>query len=84
VKGEIVSAKYHDGYYGTQAKMTVKILDDDGYFLVWSTIPAAITDSVQMLQELKGKTITFTANLSRGNEKHFAFAKRPSKAKLLI
>lgn len=92
ITGEIVSTKWHDSQFGTTAKMTVKVPSDGGFFLVWSTIPAHIVDDVERydesknragsIKDLKGETVTFTATLSRGNDVHFAFAKRPSKGRI--
>lgn len=93
VTGEIISAKWKDSAYGMQAKMTVKVPYDGGFFLVWSTIPAHIVDDVERydesknragsIEDLKGETVTFTASLSRSDtDAHFAFAKRPSKGRI--
>lgn len=83
VTGEIISTKYHDTDFGCTPKMTVKVQNGDKFFLVWSTIPAAIADSTPMLRDLRGSHIQFTATLSTGRDHHFAFAKRPSKASLV-
>lgn len=95
VTGEIISAKWKDSAYGMQAKMTVKVPYNGGFFLVWSTIPAHIVDDVEKydesknragsIEDLKGETVTFTASLSRSDtDAHFAFAKRPSKGRIHV
>jgi hypothetical protein len=88
VTGRVVSVRDQESDYGLTWKMTVKVETPDGSWLTWSTVPAAIHDVFLNTEDandglaswLKGRTVTFTATLSRGNDEHFAFAKRPSKA----
>lgn len=75
VEGVVACVKTVEGYYGYQTKMLV--VSDEGW-KVWSTVPAAINDVE------KGDRISFTATVTRSEDDHtFAFAKRPSKAKIL-
>lgn len=92
VKGKVVSVKHYDGDYGPSTKMTVKVETPDGSWLVWTTVPAAITETFLanphgaedgIAPWLKGKEVEFTATLTRGNDEHFAFGKRPSKARVV-
>lgn len=72
VTGTVLSEQMKDGYYGMQHKMLVQ---DDTGFKVWSTVPSKLSDVE------KGDRVTFVATLTvSGNDKKFAFAKRPSKA----
>ncbi len=76
ITGEVLSTKWVDGYYGSEFKMVVL---DERNFKVWSTVPAKISDDVE-----KGSIVQFTATLTPSNDDAtFAFAKRPSKAKVL-
>jgi len=94
VTGEILSAKYKETRFGSTPKMLLKVPHEDGHYLLWSTIPAKIFDELATRNTpddgwfswLRGKCITFTAQISRGwnpNEPHFATANRPSKARLI-
>lgn len=78
--GMVVSQKTKGGDYGSQEKITIKVTNDDGsVWLAWGTAPqAALWDSGEF-QNLKGRTITMTASLTRGSDEHFAFFKRPAK-----
>ena len=89
VTGRVVSVKDQESDYGLTWKMTVKVETPEGSWLVWSTVPAAIQEVFHgtahnandgLAAWLKGRTVTFTATLTRGSDEHFAFAKRPSKA----
>ncbi len=66
VTGKVVSVKVHESDYGSQLKMTVKVETPEGSWLVWTTVPAQIAE-----QEIKGKTVRFTATLSAGNTPPF-------------
>jgi hypothetical protein len=80
VRGAVVAIKTQDSAWGTQVKMLVKVDTDGGSWLCWSTVP----DSVLGVDEgLRGATIEFSATLTRSDrDSHFAFAKRPTKARL--
>ncbi len=69
--GEAVSVKWHDNAYGGCLKMTVKVTTDEGSWLCWTTVPAAM-DSIE-----KGDRVEITATLSHGDNAYFAFGKRP-------
>jgi hypothetical protein len=73
ISGTILSAKVKEDFYGYHYKMLVE--SDEGW-KVWSTVPKSL-GTVN-----KGEKIQFNANLTRSeNDRSFAFAKRPSKAK---
>jgi hypothetical protein len=83
VTGEIVSAKIVEGDYGTSYKALVKA--DEG-FKVWVSIPSALmttiweTEYSDLIEELKGRRITFTATLEPSRDDvAFAFGSRPAK-----
>jgi hypothetical protein len=76
VDGRIVSVKTYDSAWGSSIKITVKVETPEGNWLVWSTLPSSIFTAS------RGDRIRFTATLKRGNEPHFAFGKRPTKAEL--
>lgn len=81
-RGVVVSAKAHEGSFGIESKMTVKVTTLNGTWLAWSTIPAALLDTVPVGEQgryanLRGAEVEITATLSPGKDAHFAFAKRP-------
>jgi hypothetical protein len=81
IVGTVLSVKIREGYYGVELKMTVQ---HESGWRVWSTIPAAIADQVEDLDDLKGQQVAFTATLKRSDDDaSFAFASRPSKASLI-
>ena len=82
VRGTVVSTKVHDGIWGSEIKMVVKVATPDGSYVVWSTVPAAILGDLNG-RPLRGCEVEFSATLSRGKDAHFAFAKRPTKARLV-
>jgi hypothetical protein len=74
VKGEVVSTKIQDGFYGKQLKMLVK--DESGY-KVWGSVPAA-------LDVERGTRVVFVATIERSkDDPKFGFFKRPSKATVI-
>jgi hypothetical protein len=76
VKGEVLSVREQDGFYGVQIKMLVK---SDAGFKLWGTVPSSISEEVK-----KGSLIEFSASLDRSDDdQYFGFFKRPSKAKVL-
>lgn len=83
VTGTVVSVKEHSTQYGDTYKMTVKVGTPDGSWLVWVTVPASFYDLGCPLADLRGTVVQFTATLSCGREPHFAFGKRPSRAKII-
>jgi hypothetical protein len=78
VKGQILTSKVVDGYYGSQHKMLVEVESGEGVYRVYGTVPAALE---RIDGPLKGKRVSFVATLSE-RELGFGFFKRPSKAKL--
>ena len=79
--GQVVSVKSHDSDWGTQYKMTVKVVTPAGAWLCWLTVPTGLFDDLAKLNlnvhDLKGKTVDVRATLTPGNESFFAFGKRP-------
>lgn len=80
VTGNVLSIKQEESYFGYTPSITWKMLVmSDENFKVWSTIPAAILGDVEV-----GTKISFTATLTRSDkDSSFAFAKRPSKARIV-
>ena len=75
VKGEVLTIREQDGFYGPQIKMLVKA--EDGW-KVWGTVPAAIAAEVE-----KGSVVEFAASLKQSdNDEYFGFFSRPAKAKV--
>ena len=71
VKGEVISMRMQDGYYGSTMKMLVK--DETGY-KVWGTVPAGINIE-------RGSHVKFTAMVEPSkDDPKFGFFKRPTKA----
>lgn len=90
VTGEVIKVAARENDYSYHAelvwRMTVK---DDRGFLINTTIPAALRDAVMQerdgqgrVDDLRGRRVTFTANLEVGDDPMFGFGKRPSKAEL--
>ncbi len=79
ITGTVVSVKSHENMYGVTLKMTVKVETPEGTWLAWGTVPSALMTGDC---ELRGKVVEFTGTLTRSDrDEHFAFFKRPSKAK---
>lgn len=76
-EGVLVSIKSHEGAYGISIKGTIKVTTPDGVWLAWGTLPEALWDNNDKPE--RGDVIRLTGTLSRGNEPHFAFFKRPTK-----
>jgi hypothetical protein len=71
--GTVVGRKLHEGYYGSQLKMTVKVTTPEGIWLCWVTVPTNVDVE-------RGDTVTLTANLTVSDrDPAFAFGKRPTK-----
>lgn len=93
VSGKVVSVKASEGDYGTQYRMTVKVrTPEGGTWLCNGTIPADMlratwdrpdTGSARGFEHLRGATVEFVATLTPGRDAHFAFAKRPSKSRVI-
>lgn len=89
VVGKVLSLKWQDSAYGGSLKMLVQ--SDEGW-KVWSTVPSSLVGGNALVNgewittsgANEGDTIEFTANLTRSDrDALFAFAKRPTKAKIL-
>jgi hypothetical protein len=97
IRGVVVSTKSEDKMFGRQVtptyRMTVKVTTDDGgVYFVNGTAPRALLDAAWerlecpegALPALRGCVVEFTATLTRSDrDEHFAFADRPSKARLV-
>ena len=96
VRGVVVSTKSEDMLFNgcptTVYKMTVKVTTGEGIYLVNGTLPRALLDAANehlqnvdgLIYALRGCEVEFTATLTRSNDRpHFAFAARPSKARLV-
>jgi len=75
VKGEVVSTKWQDGYYGEQFKMLVKHAKG---WKVWGTVPSSLSPE-------RGDKVKFDAlvKVSKDDPK-FGFFSRPTKAEVLV
>lgn len=71
-QGQVVSVKAHESMYGVTNKMTIKVTTPDGAWLAWMTVPS----SISRLE--RGATVSVTATLSAGRDRHFAIGKRPT------
>jgi hypothetical protein len=79
IRGTVVSVKEHRGDFGDTWKMTVKVVTPAGTWLCWGTIPTGVEGGIVE----KGVEVEFTGTLQAGREPHFAFFKRPSKARVI-
>jgi hypothetical protein len=94
VTGTVKSVKFQENDFGGAWKMVV---EGEGGFKVWSTVPSKMIDAVMAEQDeldkdswagwstlLVGRTVSFTATLEASDDDaSFAFAKRPTKAVIL-
>lgn len=79
VTGSIVSTKTYENDYGVTHKMLVQVDEDHRAF---GTIPSSILDDwFAPLEDLKGRTVTFTARFEN-KDNDFAIFSRPTKASL--
>lgn len=76
VRGRVVSVKRYEGEFGVSYKMTVKVQEDEGSWLVWVSVPSG-------LEVERGETVEFRATLKRGLDEHFALGKRPTNARVI-
>lgn len=60
-----------------EKKLTVKVTDPDGVWLVWLSCPSNIYNVE------KGETARMTATLNPSDKAHFVFGKRPTKASVI-
>lgn len=76
VKGEVLSVRKDDGFYGYSEKALIK--SADGWKL-WGNLPSALHGSVE-----RGDKLEFMAAVSvSDDDKFFGFWKRPSKAEVI-
>lgn len=89
VIGKVLTLKWQDSAYGGSLKMLVQA---DAGWKVWSTVPSSLVGGNALINDEwvttsganEGDTIEFTATLTRSDrDPLFAFAKRPTKAKIL-
>jgi len=76
--------------YGTTMKITVKVTEANGCWLAWGTMPESLYGTCTWVDGKSintsaqvGDEVEFTATLQPGNEPHFVFFKRPSKARIV-
>jgi hypothetical protein len=93
IEGTVVSVKTQPGFsYGSEVtKLVVKVQTPAGSWAAWVTCPSSLfeamhadyaTDSLR--RELKGARVAMTVTLTRSDrDAHFAFGKRPAKARFL-
>lgn len=85
INGTIVSVKGSETMYGYVTRMTVKVTTADGVWLCNGTLPSLsnFERGNDFYGELKGCEIQFDALMAQaGSDDHFAFFKRPTKAKI--
>jgi hypothetical protein len=83
IEGTVVSVKTQPGFaYGSEVtKLVVKVQTPEGSWAAWVTCPSSLFDGAQ---ELKGARVAMTVTLTRSDrDAHFAFGKRPAKARFL-
>lgn len=89
VEGTVVNVKWVESQYGGSLKM---LLEADAGYRVWATVPKDLTmilverdNGWQEYREVTvGERVAFTATLEpSADDATFAFAKRPSKARLV-
>lgn len=95
VRGVVVSAKGDEKCFGGHRtivyRMTVKVATEAGVYLVNGTLPQALFDACEEHLEnvdgwvsvLRGCEVEFSAELTRSDKEHFAFASRPTRARLV-
>lgn len=77
IEGRVLKTEWRDTEFGDRKVMTLKIETPKGVWLAWGTVPSAI------IRTERGDLVQFTATFKRGDDEHFAFFKRPSKAMVL-
>lgn len=90
VTGTVVHTRLDESYHGYREVVTSKMLVAGDGWKIWSTIPRAIDDVNKTtpgnLGGLKGKTVTFTADVSlstKDPDPSFGIAKRPRNAEII-
>ena len=88
IVGKIVSVKPYEGQFGRSLKMVVRVETDEGAWMCWGTFPDSLEREADRAwgsyRGATGATISFEASLKGGgNDEHFGFFKRPSKAEFV-
>jgi len=74
---KVLSIKWHDDFYGSTLKMTVKHTTDN--WRMWVTVPSSISFELEV-----GDTVQMNVNVTpNDNDEFFAFGKRPTKAEIV-
>lgn len=83
VTGEVATVKWQDSNFSySGGSMKMLIVTPDGW-KVWGTAPTKLLDAAGGADNLKGRTVTFTATLTRSdNDDLFGFFKSPKAAAL--
>lgn len=71
-EGVVVSRRWKDSDFGGSFKLTVKMTTPAGVWLAWVSEPSKSECE-------RGDIVSMTATLTRSDNAHFAFGKRPSK-----
>lgn len=85
-RGIVVGLRTQEGDWGDTTKITIKVETEAGIWLAWGTLPDGIDipEGYSMGEAgVRGQTIELTGTLTRGKDPHFAFYKRPTKAKII-
>lgn len=86
IVGTVISVKDKESNfypYPIIWKMTVKVETDEGYYLIWGTVPESLFSQAPN-QILKGCKVAFTAAVTVSNrDDSFGFFKRPTKARVI-
>lgn len=84
IRGIVVSKKAHEGGYGITTKLTIKVREAGGAtWLAWGTAPEALFGTEDATRVEVGDEVELTGTLTRGRDAHFAFFKRPAKARIV-
>jgi hypothetical protein len=81
IRGRMISRKVQESDFGIVLRMTVKVETPAGNWLCWGTCPNEL--SATNGDVLIGCFVQFEAMLVPGREAHFAFFKRPTKARVI-
>jgi hypothetical protein len=93
IEGTVVSVKTQPGFaYGSEVtKLVIKVQTPEGSWAAWVTCPGSLFEALHadwaddnLRRELKGARVAMTVTLTRSDrDAHFAFGKRPAKARFL-
>lgn len=81
VRGVVISIKETESAFGPTTRMTVKVTTENG--AIWFANGTVPTSLLVDRRVARGDEVEFTATLHAGNEPHFAFAKRPTSARIV-